>query len=97
MTALIQVRENNESINRQVHSIRYVKDSHNISIAMLKKKIIVWLICARMKKMDDKPCVLIRSILLKIKKHKYHVRVPKYFKECEIPSFQVLHGLKSTQ
>jgi hypothetical protein len=65
---------------------------------MSKKKIFVGAnLCNNEKKIDDRPSVLIRSILLKIKKSKDHVRVPKALQWCGIPSFQVLHGLKSTQ
>jgi hypothetical protein len=62
---------------------------------MSKKKIFIGAnLCNNEKKIDDRSCVLIRSILLKIKEPKDHV---KAFQGCGIPSFQVLHGLKSTQ
>jgi hypothetical protein len=69
-----------ESINHHVHSTTYVEDSDNISVAMSKKKIFIGAnLCNNEKKIDDRSCVLIGSILLKIKKLKYHVRVPQGF------------------
>jgi hypothetical protein len=76
----------------------YAEYSDNISVAMSKKKIFIGAnLCNNEKKIDDRPCVLIGSILLKIKEPKDHVRVPKSFQWCGIPFFQILHGLKSTQ
>jgi hypothetical protein len=57
-----------ESINHHVHSTTYVEDSDNISVAMLKKKIFIGAnLCNNKKKIDDRSCVLIGSILFKIK------------------------------
>jgi hypothetical protein len=79
-TALIQWRENDEPINLQVHSTMYVKDSDNISVAKSKKKIFVGAnLCNKENMIDVMPCVLIGSILLKIKEPKDHVRVPQGF------------------
>jgi hypothetical protein len=97
MMALIQGRENNEPINHQVHSITYVEDSDNILITISKKKIFVWLICATMKKMDDKSCVLIGLILLKIKEHKNHIRVPQVFQDMESSKFSSNSSSSLTQ
>jgi hypothetical protein len=76
-------RENDEPINHQVHLTTYVKDYDNISVAMSKKKIFVG---ANMgnneKKIDDRPFVLIGSILLKIKELKDYVMVPQGFDYC---------------
>jgi hypothetical protein len=58
----------------------YVEYSDNISVAMSKKKIFIGAnLCNNEKKIDDRPCVLIGSILLKIKEPKDHVRVPQVF------------------
>jgi hypothetical protein len=77
-TALIQGIENDESINHQVHLTTYVEDSDNISVAMSKTKIFVGAnLCNNEKKIDNRSCVLIGSILMKIKEPKDHVRVPK--------------------
>jgi hypothetical protein len=79
-TALIQWRENDEPINLQVHSTMYVKDFDNISVAKSKKKIFVGAnLCNKENMIDVMPCVLIGSILLKIKEPKDHVRVPQGF------------------
>jgi hypothetical protein len=81
---LIQGRENDEPINHQVHSTTYVEDYNNISVAMSKKKIFVGTnLCNNGKKIDDRSCVLIGSILMKIKELKDHVRVPQGFDYCE--------------
>jgi hypothetical protein len=77
-TALIQGIENDESINHQVHLTTYVEDSDNISVAMSKTKIFIGAnLCNNEKKIDNRSCVLIGSILMKIKEPKDHVRVPK--------------------
>jgi hypothetical protein len=69
-----------EPINHQVHSTTYVEDSDNISVTMSKKKIFVGAnLCNNGKKKDDRPCVLIGSILSKIKQTKDPVRVPQVF------------------
>jgi hypothetical protein len=79
-TTLIQWRENDEPINLHVHSTMYVKDSDNISVAKSKKKIFVGAnLCNNENMIDVMPCVLIGSILLKIKEPKDHVRVPQGF------------------
>jgi hypothetical protein len=82
-TTLMKGRENDEPINHQVHLTMYVKDYDNISVAMSKKKIFVG---ANMgnneKKIDDRPFVLIGSILLKIKELKDYVTVPQGFDYC---------------
>jgi hypothetical protein len=66
--ALIEGRENDEPINHQAHSTRYVEDSDNISVAKSKKKIFIGAnLCNNENKMDVMSCVLIGSILLKIK------------------------------
>jgi DNA-binding cell septation regulator SpoVG len=83
-TTLIQGRENDELINHQVHSTKYVEDSDSISVAMSKKKIFIGAnLCNNEKKIDDRSCVLIGSILLKIKEPKDHVRVPQGLDCCE--------------
>jgi hypothetical protein len=80
MTALIHGRENDESINHQVHSITYVEDSDNTSVTKSKNKIFVGAnICNNENKIDDMSCVRIGSILLKSKEPKDHVRVPQVF------------------
>jgi hypothetical protein len=69
--ALIQGRENDEPINHQVHSTMYVEDSDNISVAKSKKKIFVGAdICNMENKINVMSCVLIGSIILKIKEPK---------------------------
>jgi hypothetical protein len=79
-TALIQGRENAEPINLQVHSTMCVEDSDNISVAKSKKKIFVGAnLCNNENMINVMPCVLIGSILLKIKEPKDHVRVPQGF------------------
>jgi hypothetical protein len=79
-TALIQGRENDEPINHQVHSTTYVEDFGNISVAKSKKKILLGAnLCNNEKKIDVMSCVLIGSILLKIKELKDHIRIPQGF------------------
>jgi hypothetical protein len=78
-TALIQGRENDEPINHQVHSTTYVEDFDNISLAKSKKKILHGAnLCNNKNKIDVMSCVLIGSILLKIKEPN-HVRIPQGF------------------
>jgi hypothetical protein len=80
MTALIQGRENDEPINHQVHSTTYVEDFDNISVAKSKKKVLLGAnLCNIESKIHVTPCVLIGSILLKIKELKDHVMVPQDF------------------
>jgi hypothetical protein len=101
--ALIQGRENDEPINNQVHSTTYVEDSDNISIAMSKKKIFVEAkLCNNEKKIDDRPRVLIGSILLKIKEPKDHVRVPQVFPRVwdtflSSPTWPQVHPITKSQ
>jgi hypothetical protein len=79
-TALIQGRENDEPINHQVHSTTYIEDFDNISVAKAKKKILLGAnLCNNENKIDVMSCVLIGSILLKIKEPKDHVKVPQGF------------------
>jgi hypothetical protein len=79
-TSLIQGRENDEPINHQVHSTTYVEDFDNIPRAKSKKKILLGAnLCNNENKIDVMSCVLIGSILLKIKEPKDHVKVPQCF------------------
>jgi hypothetical protein len=79
-TALIQGRENDEPINLQVHSTTYVEDSDNILVVKSKKKIVLRAnMCNNENKIDVTSCVLIGSILLKIKEPRDHVMVPQGF------------------
>jgi hypothetical protein len=79
-TTLIQGRGNYEPINHQVYSTTYVKDFDNISVAKSKKKILVGAnMCNNENKIDVMSCVMIGSILLKIKEPKDHVMVPQCF------------------
>jgi hypothetical protein len=69
-----------EPINHQAHSTTYVEDSDNILVAKSKMKIFVGADqCNNENKINVMSCVLIGSILLKIKKHKDYVRVPQGF------------------
>jgi hypothetical protein len=79
-TALIQRRENDGLTNHQVHSTTYVEDSYMISVAKSKKKIFVGTnLCNNENKTDVISCILIGSILLKIKEPRDHVFVPHGF------------------
>jgi hypothetical protein len=96
--SVTRLAPSDEPRNHQVHSTTYVEDFDNISVAKSRKKIFVRAnLCNHENKIDDMSCVRIGSILLKIKEPKDHVRVPRAFQGCRIPSFRVLHGLKSTQ
>jgi hypothetical protein len=67
-TALIQGRENDEPTNHQLHSTTYIEDSDKISVVKSKKKIFVGTnLCNNENKTDVMSCILIGSILLKIK------------------------------
>jgi hypothetical protein len=58
----------------------YVEDFDNISVAKSKKKILLGAnLCNNENKIDLTSCVLIGSILLKIKEPKDHVMVPQGF------------------
>jgi hypothetical protein len=88
-TALIQGRENDEPINHPVHSTTYVEDFGNISVAKSKKKILLGAnLCNNEKKIDVMSCVLIGSILLKIKELKDHIRIPQGFPRLRDTSSQ---------
>jgi hypothetical protein len=83
-TSLIQGRENDEPINHQVHSTTYVEDFDNIPRAKSKKKILLGAnLCNNENKIDVMSCVLIGSILLKIKEPKDHVKVPQCLKSIQ--------------
>jgi hypothetical protein len=78
--ALIQGSENDEPINHQVHSTMYVEEFDNISVTMSKKKIFVRaILCNDEKKIDNRSCVHMGLILLKIREPLDHVRVPQGF------------------
>jgi hypothetical protein len=67
-------------MNHQVYSTTYVEDFDNISVAKSKKKILLGDNMGNNQiKIDVMSCVLIGSILLKIKEPKDHVKVPQCF------------------
>jgi hypothetical protein len=79
-TALIQGRENDEPINHEVYSITYVEDFDNISATKSMEKILLGAnLCTNENKINVTSCVLIESILLKIKEHKDHAMYPQGF------------------
>jgi hypothetical protein len=69
-----------EPINHQVHSTTYFEDFDNILVAKSNKKILLGAnLCNNENKIDVTTCVLIGSILLKIKEPRDHVIVPQDF------------------
>jgi hypothetical protein len=102
-TALIQGRENNEPINHQFHSTTYVEDFDNISVAKSKKKILLGANLSKNEnKIDVTSCVMIGSILLKIKEPKDHVMVPQGFPRVQdtflsISTRPQVHPIKKSQ
>jgi hypothetical protein len=71
-----RLEPHDEPVNHQVHSTMYVEDYDNISFAMSKNKIFIRAnMCNNEKKIVDRSCVLIGSILLKNKEFKDHVMV----------------------
>jgi hypothetical protein len=101
--ALIQGRENNEPINHQFHSTTYVEDFDNISVAKSKKKILLGANLSKNEnKIDVTSCVMIGSILLKIKEPKDHVMVPQGFPRVQdtflsISTRPQVHPIKKSQ
>jgi hypothetical protein len=67
-----------------------------ISVVKSKKKIFVETnLCNNENKTDVMSCILIGLILLKIKDPRIMSEFPRAFQRGGIPSFQVLHDLKS--
>jgi hypothetical protein len=85
-------------INHHVHSTTYVEDFDNISVANSKKKILLGAnMCNNENKFDVTSCVLIGSILLKIKQPKDHVMVPQGFPKVRDTFLSSSTRPKSTQ